>query len=164
MSDGKHQEARRRAGATCRWALLLGSVIGVAALVLCAAASGATASDRAASLQPRLVTPCLRGGHPGDITPGCAQAVARARAFMEHSGGGSLSIAPSAPARSIAASPLVEGGGNSLSVTQVEVGIPVAQSGEWNYDNGESFIRCGPLRSTPAKPMGHAAMLNSMMR
>jgi RHS repeat-associated protein len=57
-------------------------------------------------------------------------------------GGGSLSIAPSAPGPAVAASPLVEGGGNSLEVKEI---------GDGNTDyfvlgayiNGESVIYCG---------------------
>jgi hypothetical protein len=118
----------------------------VATLVLCAVASGTTASDRAASLQPRVVTPCLQGGHPGDIAPACVQAVARARALLGRSGGSPLSIAPAAPASSFSTTSssgaLPPSGGNSLELTNVTIG-----STQFNvfgsYINGESVIYCG---------------------
>jgi len=149
MNDGEHGETRRRAGATRRWALLLGSLIGVVALVLCAEASGATASGRTASLQPRVVTPCLDAGHLEQIVPACAQAVARARAYLERSGGGSQpsvsfgatpSSATTSPSFS-SATPLVEGGGNSLEIKEVGDGNTSIGFGE--YYNGENSISCG---------------------
>jgi RHS repeat-associated protein len=137
MGDGKRGETMRKSGATRSRAVLLGCMVGIATLASCAAASGATESDRA-----RVVTPCLRAGRSEDIAPACAKAVARARAFVERSGGGRLSIAPSAPARSIAASPLVEGDGNSLEIKEVGDGSPNIVT-PFSYNNGESRIYCG---------------------